>query len=96
MPVPVKPPKKVLFSFGVSLGKSRGLLDITEDAVLLNVGSTHTIKKSYVASLQKKADCALNKVAVIFEYYDIFGNKEQIELVLNQQDFLSLKKILRK
>ncbi len=96
MPVIVKPPKKVLFSFSVSVGKNRGSIDLTDDHVVINAGTPRTIKKSYVAAVLKKADCALSKVEASFEYYDIFGNKEQIELILNAQDFLALKKILRK
>jgi len=67
-----------------------------EDLVLRLRGKPITIKKSYVAGVDKTADLALGKASVVLTYYDLFGNKESASMAMVESDYRALKKILGK
>ncbi|MEM0475699.1 MAG: hypothetical protein QW343_02805 [Candidatus Norongarragalinales archaeon] len=76
--------------------EQRGSLEIGAEDIHLRLGAGRTIKRTYVVGLARKGGCALNKCRVSLQYYDIFGNKEESEFVMNENDFKVLKNILKK
>ncbi|MFH0922660.1 MAG: hypothetical protein V1811_01225 [Candidatus Micrarchaeota archaeon] len=74
----------------------KGHIDVYQDSIYLNVGHGKTIGKNYITGLTKIGKQAMNRVAVDFEYYDSFGNKETDRFSMNENNFLGLKKILGK
>jgi hypothetical protein len=76
--------------------EQRGSIEVGEENIHLRLGAGRTIKRTYVVGLVRKGGCALNKCRVSLQYYDIFGNKEDSEFVMNENDFKVLKAILKK
>ncbi len=73
-----------------------GHISVYEEGVLLKAGRTVEIKNGYVAGVEKTGERALGKVDVKFSYYDAFGNKETPTLVMRDNDYKVLKKLLGK
>ena len=74
----------------------RGSIEIGEENIHLRLGAGRVIKRNYVVGVNKAGSCALNKCRVALQYYDIFGNKEESEFVMNENDFKILKSVLKK
>ncbi len=88
--------QKVTTRLSVFDGPMMGAIEVAEDKITLQLGKTTTIRQGYVVSVQKTGDLALNKVAVQFEYFDLFGNKETKNFAMHENDLKILKKALGK
>ncbi len=76
--------------------EQRGSIEVGEENIHFRVGHGRVIKRTYVVGLVRKGGCALNKCKAALQYYDIFGNKEESEFLINESDFKALKSILKK
>ena len=74
----------------------RGSIEIWEENIHFRLGAGRVIKRSYVVGLVRKGGCALNKCKAALQYYDIFGNKEESEFLINESDFKALKSVIKK
>jgi hypothetical protein len=74
----------------------RGSIEVGEENIHFRLGHGRVIKRNYVVGLVRKGGCALNKCKAALQYYDIFGNKEESEFLVNENDFKVLKSILKK
>lgn len=83
-------------SFVIRGDQGVGAVEVNEDTVAVKLGHAVTIKKNYVASLEKTADLALSRANAVLSYYDMFGNKESISFIINDNDLRALKKRLGK
>lgn len=82
--------------FTVFLKRSRGAVCVFDEGVQLSVGKTLQIRNNYVVSVEGKGKLPLNKTAVDFIYYDMFGNKEVVSFAMISEDFNALKHLLGK
>lgn len=82
--------------FRVFTPNGTGSISLSDDLLTIQAGRTVRIKPTYVISVEKSGDLALNKVQVDLAYYDLFGNKETVTLAMHDPDFCSLKKALGK
>ncbi|MFH0974097.1 MAG: hypothetical protein V1817_04910 [Candidatus Micrarchaeota archaeon] len=74
----------------------RGSIEVGEENIHFRLGAGRVIKRSYVVGLVRKGGCALNKCKAALQYYDIFGNKEESEFLINESDFKALKSVIKK
>ena len=52
------------------------------------------IERKMVSAISDVEKAALGKVKVEFEYYDLMGNKNTLEFLMNENEFRALKKTL--
>ena len=81
--------KPVTKSFKIASAneEQRGSIDVGEENINLRLGHGRVIKRNYVVGLVRKGGCALNKCRAALQYYDIIGNKEESEFLINESDF---------
>ncbi|MBI4361118.1 hypothetical protein HY572_05090 [Candidatus Micrarchaeota archaeon] len=82
--------------YTVFTDKGTGSVSVSDDVLTIQAGRTVRIKTTYVISVEKTGDLALNKVQVQISYYDLFGNKESVSVAMHESDYRGLKKALGK
>ncbi len=82
--------------FNIAAGNSRGSIEVFEDGLEIHGEKFVQLRNNYVVSLEQTGKLALNKVSAEMDYFDMFGNKEQLSFSLASHDFASLKKLLGK
>ena len=70
----------------------QGAIELTSETLEFKGIKNVSIKKSYVDSITKIADKALGKCDVEISYYDMFGGKEKIQVMMNENDCKILKR----
>ena len=82
---------KWLFSFTTDSGV--GKIEVDADSLF---AFGRKIGREMVSAVHDAGKAAFGKVHVEFEYYDLMGNKEVIEFLMNENEFKALKKTLGK
>jgi len=82
--------------FNVAVADSRGSIEVFEDGLEIKAGKVIQLRSNYIVSLEQRQKMALNKVGAVLEYFDMFGNKEQLAFSAQASDFAALKKLLGK
>jgi|GEM_PF-3354006 len=89
--------KKPLHKYSAMFGGSRGLVTVFDEGIVIQASGRNTVvRANYVHELSKLSDEPFSKVKAELAYYDMFGNLEHSQFVLNANDFLALKQDLRK
>lgn len=70
----------------------QGVIELTTETMEFKGIKNVSIKKSYVDAITKLNDKALGKCDCEISYYDMFGGKEKIQVMMNENDY----KILRR
>lgn len=70
----------------------QGAIELTQETLEFKGIKNVSIKKSYVDAITKLRDKALGKCDCEISYYDMFGGKEKIEVMMNENDYKILKR----
>jgi len=82
--------------FNIAVANSRGSIEVFEDGLEVKADKFVQLRNNYVVSLEQTGKLALNKVGATMDYFDMFGNKEQLVFSIAAHDYASLKKLLGK
>ena len=75
----------------------RIIISVLDEGISIKQGAKETpIKFNYISSLIKGSDLPLSKTGATLSYYDMMGNQEKIEFVMNATAFPALKADVRK
>ncbi len=70
----------------------QGSIELTQETLEFKGIKNVSIKKSYVDAITKLGDRALGKCDCEISYYDMFGGKEKITVMMNENDYKILKR----
>ena len=89
-----KPTREYSAYFGATLGK----ISVYADGIVIRTGKQHIpVRSNYVESLSRSpGDALLGKVTAQLSYFDMFGNRETIEIRMRENDLAALKQDLGK
>jgi len=84
-----KPLRDYLVYFGSTLGK----ISVYDDGVVIQTGKKHIpVRTNYVEALNRAGgEPILGKVTVELSYFDMFGNREVLEVRMRENDLAALK-----
>ena len=82
--------------FTVFKDNQRGILELTDNEITLQVDRAFHIRTSYVERIEKTGELGLDRVGVKLDYFDLFGNKETLLFAMHESEFRSLKKTIGK
>ncbi|VVB70581.1 Uncharacterised protein [uncultured archaeon] len=74
----------------------QGSIELTQETLEFKGIKNVSIKKSYVDAITKIADKALGKCDCEITYYDMFGGKEKIAVMMNENDYKILRRVCGK
>jgi len=87
----------VRYSIGAVGASGLGSIEVGEkDTVVSLPERTHRFLTRYVTGVELGDKMALGKIKVHLTYYDLLGTREELELVMNENDSKALKKALGK
>lgn len=89
-----KPVREYSAYFGATLGK----VSVYADGIVIRTGKQHIpVRSNYVEGIAKSGgEALLGKVTAQLSYFDMFGNRETIELRMRENDLAALKQDLGK
>ncbi len=84
--------------YTVYFGSAPGRISMYSDGIVIRNGKRDTpVRSNYVEQVTRLAgDALLGKVSVELSYFDMFGNREAVEVRMRENDYRALKKDLGK
>ncbi len=85
-----------MYNYNIYLDDLAANIEMYDEEFKISGGKNAVIRKASVTSLEKLGNLPMAKVAARMEYYSIIGDKNVLEFRINEMDFKSLKKDLKK
>ncbi len=85
-----------MYKYQISDGSGFGAIEVTDDLLRYSLNKTFETRLTYVQSIEKTGDKALSKCQAKLTYYNLLGDLQSVEFVINNNDFQGLKKTLGK
>ena len=89
-----KPSHEYTVYYGTSLGK----ISVYPDGIVLKTGRKDIpVRSNYVESVSREmGEALLGKISVDINYFDMFGNRESVQIKMRENDYQALRKDLGK
>ncbi len=85
-----------MYNYHISNGSGFGSIQVTDDLLRYSMDKTFETRLTYIQSLEKVEDKALNKCSAKLTYYNLLGDLQSVEFTINNNDFQGLKKAIGK
>ncbi|MBI4399720.1 hypothetical protein HY570_03130 [Candidatus Micrarchaeota archaeon] len=79
-----------------SMSGDLGEIVVYESGLLINIGTKLAIPFSYVADISERKKLPLGKVLATMDVFDMLGNRNSYEFVINELNLQTLRRVCKK